>query len=204
MYSALGNCKAVNTHHDKGLRTCKAIRVQQPSHRLDVARFDKAWKQAGFKSLRKLAEAIGIDPSQMTRWRKHETTPAGDVVAKLCGALHVLPGYLFGDDEAKLQGELLDVVRQMFGRAEADLLMLVRRLTPHHKAIVSGRIEGWVDALEEMERRELLTPYDVERAQMHVSAKRDAGEPPALLPEAAPPVEREPPPEDPSSPTEPR
>lgn len=126
-------------------------------------------RRAGYKTDTALAKELHIWPSNIKRWRDGFSTPQGDHLTDLCRVLGVSAAYLFGREDPGLHRAVIDEVRRVFGRTEADVLDALRRLTPHHRAIIAGRIFGWVDALEEMERHGEkpgpVTPYDIDRAR---------------------------------------
>jgi transcriptional regulator with XRE-family HTH domain len=148
-------------------------RMDKGAHRLAPGRLRAAMEAAGFKgrgAQRQLALAVRVDPTQVGLWLAEKTTPTGENLRSLCKRLGVSTGYLFGEDSdatADRRAAVLDDVRRLFGRAEAEALEHMARVTPHHKAILSGRIVGWVEALEEMEKAALpVTPFDLERERL--------------------------------------
>lgn len=162
--------------------------MDKGSHRIDRRRLEDAMERAGYKTKSGLAEAVGVWPSQINNWLIGKTTPSGENLDRLCEVLHATSAYLFGKAEHRnqrdsLRAAVLDQVRAAFGRAEAEVLENMSRLTPHHQAILSGRIVGWVEALEAMERDGLpVTPFDLDRVR--------------LAPPVSEPIETAPPDED--------
>lgn len=121
--------------------------------RLKKARLEAAMVKAGFGvNQSALARAVKVKPSQINRWLSAGGTPGGYEMTNLCKALKVSPGYLFGDDEATQRRDLLELVRDKFGRSAADAIDYMEKLTDHHRSILAGRIEGWAEALLQYER----------------------------------------------------
>lgn len=145
-------------------------------------------KRADYDTDVKLAKVVGVWSNQIARWRKGTSTPAGDHLTKLCAALGVTDKWLFGADESDERARVLADVRRVFGRHAADAVEHIGRLTDHHRTIVSGRIQGWVEALEVIEREQAkqqpasglpATPFDLEEAAQAASAASDEATLPA-------------------------
>lgn len=130
-------------------------------------RLDAAMRAAGYERDRHLALRLGVKQSQIQNWRQHTTTPRAENLVELCLVLNVSPAYLFGIDRepASPREGLLDEIRRSFGRGTAEAVDHLAKLTPHHRAIVAGRIAGWVEALLQQERDEPRPTTQFERDQ---------------------------------------
>jgi transcriptional regulator with XRE-family HTH domain len=151
--------------------TLVVVDDQAPS-RLNGKKVRELRERAGIKSQSELARRLKIKPSTVQRWEDGSTAaPETPTLLSLARELRTSIDYLLDRPEplAPRKRELLDEIRKVFGRSAADALERMDRLTDHHRAILSGRIEGWSDALEDSERIEgqrKLPPmrYDRERA----------------------------------------
>lgn len=74
----------------------------------------------------RLAQHVGVARTQPGKWRRGDTTPAGDTLAKLCAVLGVTPGYLFGEDEPR--DELAEIAAQLPPRQRERLLGYARAM----------------------------------------------------------------------------
>jgi transcriptional regulator with XRE-family HTH domain len=122
--------------------------------RIVPERLDELRVRAGIKSDRQLALRLGLAPDQVGRWKKKLTAPSGPTLKRLCDLLDTTAGYLFGNvvNVVAEKAALIEQVERMFGRAEADALRHMQRLSDHHRSILAGRIEGWAESLVHYER----------------------------------------------------
>ena len=121
--------------------------------RIVASRLDELRVRAGIKSDRQLALRLGLAPDQIGRWKRGTTAPSGPTLKKLCETLNTNASYLFGAafDVGAERAALLEEVQRLFGRAAADALRHMQRLSDHHRAILAGRIEGWAESLIQYE-----------------------------------------------------
>lgn len=154
----------------------------RPEHRIDPERLEEAMRRAGIKNKAKLAKAAGVWPSNVKRWLDGDTTPAGDTLSRLCTVLGVRPGYLFGQVEQSQTAEidrLLAEVERVMGRSSRDALRSLSKLTPHHRTIATGRLEGWIQALAEVEAatgKMPLTQFEVDEAELRAATAGERSE----------------------------
>lgn len=132
--------------------------------RLNEVRIRRLMKDRGIPSENVLAERIHVRASTVNRWLSGISSPQGVNLAALCRELDTSMDYAFGRDEGEDQrAAVISDVRRLFGRATAEALEQIQRLTPHHRSIVAGRIVGWVEGLQEQERMP-ATQFDRDRA----------------------------------------
>ena len=97
---------------------------------LIVERIDRLLKER--KSNRvELAEAIGINPQNISAWSVRGTVPAGDICIKIADILHVSVKWLITGKEEGLSNE------------ENRLLSIYKELTPQQKDTIWTLLEKW-------------------------------------------------------------
>lgn len=123
--------------------------------RLKEGRLDEAKDRTDYKTDVALAGAVGVNSTQIGRWRDGSTVPEGRTYARLCGALGVLPGWLFGEDLSKDQArkEVADMLEHAVGKSEADVVRLLGVISDDQRKTVVDTIA----AMAEAERRRRLT-----------------------------------------------
>lgn len=98
--------------------------------RISAARLAEAKAAAGITSDAELARRVGlrgrVAPGQ---WKRGESTPAGDTLARLCAVLGVTPAYLFGESEP----------------TRDDLAEVVATVPPEARPRAAEALRAWLD-----------------------------------------------------------
>lgn len=97
---------------------------------LIVERIDRLLKERNLNRVA-LAEAIGINPQNISAWSVRGTVPAGDVCLKIADFLHVSAVWLITGKEEGLSIE------------ENKLLSIYKDLTPDQKDTIWTLLEKW-------------------------------------------------------------
>ena len=88
-------------------------------------RMKEAMRRVGLAQNKDLAQAVGVDPSQVSRWIRHGNLPEAKTLIKLCLALRCSRAYLLGLERDKEYLQLLQLeVQEVLGPA-AEALMRV-------------------------------------------------------------------------------
>lgn len=143
-------------------------------NRISKERLDEAMQRAQIKSDRELARRVGVAPSQPGNWRRGDTTPTGENLAKLCRELSVTPAYLFGHDEKQARGEAARTLRQLIGDPEARIVESLGLLSEAERQRIADRIDGMVDALRD--QRAPVETVALPGAQHGSTIRRDVAE----------------------------
>jgi transcriptional regulator with XRE-family HTH domain len=122
--------------------------------RLVDGRLDQAMERADYKTDVALAAKVGVNSTQIGRWRIGETVPEGRTYARLCAALGILPGWLFGEDLSPedARKEVTDLVERNIGKWEASAIQLLGTMSEEVRAKVVASMVAFSDA----ERRQKL------------------------------------------------
>ena len=112
-------------------------------------------RRARFKNDSKLAEKLGMDSTQIGRWREKDTTPSGDNLSRLCLALHVAPAYLFGHD-VDFREESAAMLEAHVGDVEAKIVRAIGALSAAQRERFTEKVDIWLDAIADQPK----LPFD--------------------------------------------
>lgn len=136
---------------------CDASGVQHK--RIVPERLTLAMARAGYPDNAALARAVGVAPSQVTRWLSGKTTPGGDTLDRLCEKLGCSPAYLFGRiDEAGERARVASEASAYFGRGVGSLIPQLARLDERKLSLVRKYLDLLADT--EAEAEEIDPPHD--------------------------------------------
>jgi SOS-response transcriptional repressor LexA len=107
-------------------------------------RITQAYPSAGYRSLRKLAERVGIAPSTISGWRELKNAPSSEYMRRIAQALRVTEEYLLGEqslDEARVQYERIASLQ--FFRKTRQLPLVMNAQDVVELSIHVVRKTGW-------------------------------------------------------------
>jgi transcriptional regulator with XRE-family HTH domain len=159
------------TQHRSRISACHHPHVPKPppEYKMNRARLLAALKSRN-ATQEELASAVGVDPSQVSRWLEGQV-PNGDAFYKVCRFLSCSPAYLLGRDEVEIRAYLSSVVGN---EIDASLVAVVRD-------IPGSRRLPLVEASPELKGRrirKIVSERPQTRAALENRPQRDQAAPP--------------------------
>lgn len=118
---------------------------KRPQQKLDGKRLRALMAERGVKKL-PLANAIGVAASQIGRWLEERTAAQPDAVRALARYFHVTEAYLYGLDTSDERERLAGELARALGTPEAEIVRAFGALSPERRAIMAGKVLGWIEA----------------------------------------------------------
>jgi hypothetical protein len=116
---------------------------------LDETRVKQAMVDSGrFATDAALDALIGKSP-QVGRWKRKESTPAGETLELMCYVLSATPAYLFGRSDDEIRAYLMRTVSRELGEDLAKVLRMMLDIAParrqHTVEVIRVMLEQSID-----------------------------------------------------------